>query len=220
MSAAAAPGSHASCRAWIIASASANGKTTLGRALAERPGVPLVELDALAHGPGWAQISAEELRARIEPVVASAGWVIDGTYLSKLGSTILDAADLIVWLDLPIRVWLPRLVRRTWRRVREREELWNGNRETLRTAIGGWDSLLVFALRSHFQRRRRWPAALAGRPVVRLRSTGEVRRFLEGVRPSGCAAQQRPAADGEQPAGQLPRPVCCIPSHTNRSARR
>jgi len=34
-----------------IASASGNGKTTLGRALAQRLAVPFVELDALVHAP-------------------------------------------------------------------------------------------------------------------------------------------------------------------------
>ena len=34
----------------------------------------------------------------------------------------LDAADVVVWLDLPMRVWLPAvLLRRTARRIRERE---------------------------------------------------------------------------------------------------
>jgi shikimate kinase len=38
-------------RVVVISSASGNGKTTVGRALAERLGVPFVELDALHHGP-------------------------------------------------------------------------------------------------------------------------------------------------------------------------
>jgi adenylate kinase family enzyme len=46
----------------VIASASGNGKTTLGRQLAERLRVPFVELDALVHGPGWVETPDEELR--------------------------------------------------------------------------------------------------------------------------------------------------------------
>ena len=60
----------------VIASASGNGKTTLGRELAERLGVPFVEMDALVHGPGWAETPDDELRAQVEPIVASDGWVI------------------------------------------------------------------------------------------------------------------------------------------------
>jgi adenylate kinase family enzyme len=165
----------------VIASASGNGKTTLGRAIAQRLGVPFIEMDALVHGPAWRETPNDELRARIEPVVASAGWVIDGSYRGKLGDLILDAADIVVWLDLPMRVWLPRLLRRTARRIRGDEELWNGNKETLRSAFFGRDALLLFALRTHFRRRREYPRVLASRQVARLRTRSEVDRFLRDL---------------------------------------
>jgi shikimate kinase len=162
----------------VMASASGNGKTTLGRELARRLGVPFVEMDALVHGPGWVETPTEALRARVEPIVASDGWVIDGPYRGKLGDLVLQGADVVVWLDLPIRIWMPRLIRRTVRRIRGREELWNGNKETLASALWGRDSLVAFAVRSHFRRRRDYPKALAKWPVVRLRSPAEVERFL------------------------------------------
>jgi adenylate kinase family enzyme len=162
----------------VMASASGNGKTTLGRELARRLGVPFVEMDALVHGPAWVETPTDELRAQVEPIVASEGWVIDGPYRGKLGDLVLEGADVVVWLDLPIRIWMPRLIRRTVRRIRGREELWNGNKETLASALWGRDSLVAFAVRSHFRRRRDYPKALAQWPVVRLRSPAEVERFL------------------------------------------
>lgn len=168
----------ASSKIALISSASGNGKTTVGRELAGRLGVRFVELDALVHGPDWSETPDDVLRGQLEPIIASDGWVIDGAYQRKLGNLVLDAAETIVWLDLPIRVWLPRLVRRTWRRARRRELLWNGNRESLSSLIWGWDSLFVLALRSHFRRRREWPQALPACRVIRLRTPAEVRRFL------------------------------------------
>jgi adenylate kinase family enzyme len=165
-------------RICILASASGSGKTTLGRALADRLGVPFHELDALHHGAGWTEATPSELCARVEPLIASDAWVIDGAYRGKISDLVLERADTVVWLDLPRRVWLPRLIARTVRRVVLRGTLWNGNRETLRGAVWGRDALIPFAWRTFPDRRRRYPVELGRYTVVRLRSTAEVRRFL------------------------------------------
>jgi adenylate kinase family enzyme len=168
-------------RLCVIASASGNGKTTLAQLAAARLSVPFVELDALVHGPGWTETPNELLRAQLHELLAADGWVIDGAYTRKVGDLVLRAADQIVWLDLPIRTWMPRLIRRTVRRLAMREELWNGNRESLRSVIGGTDSLVVHAVRTHFRRRREWPAAFQAFPVVRLRSSADVSAWLDAL---------------------------------------
>ncbi|HWG57363.1 MAG TPA: shikimate kinase [Gaiellaceae bacterium] len=162
----------------VVGTASGSGKTTLARELARRLDVPFVELDALHHGPDWTEATAAELRARVEPLVAGDAWVVDGNYHGKLGTLVLERAELVVWLDLPRRVWLPRLLRRTVRRIARREELWHGNRETFRNAVVGRDSLFLFALRHERRRRREWPDRLARFPHVRLRSPKEVEGWL------------------------------------------
>ncbi|HSN02844.1 MAG TPA: hypothetical protein VLS91_05110 [Acidimicrobiales bacterium] len=173
-------------RVAVIASASGNGKTTLARELARRIGVEAIELDALVHGPHWIETPDDVLRATLEPLLAHEKWVCDGTYRNKLGDLVLEAADTVVWLDQSIQVWLPRLVSRTFRRIRHRETLWNGNHETIRGAIGARDALIPYALRMHFRRRRTWPHELAPWPVVRLRTPSEIDSFLASV--PGAAA--------------------------------
>ena len=165
----------------VTASASGSGKTTVGRELALRLGVQFVELDALVHGPNWTETPDAELRRLLEPVLASEGWVIDGGYRGKIGDLVLGSAEVVVWIDLPIRVWLPRLARRTVRRIRGHEEIWNGNRETVRGAIWGRGALIPYAVRAHFRRRRVYPTELARFPVVRLRSQADVDQFLSSV---------------------------------------
>jgi adenylate kinase family enzyme len=165
----------------IVSTASGCGKTTLGRALADKLGCPFVELDALVHGPGWVETPDEVLRTKVAALVAQESWVVDGNYRQKLGDLVFGRAELVVWLDLPLFVWLPRLVRRTvWRAVR-REVLWNGNRESLDAVIGGKDSLFGYALRTYRGRRAAWPKLLARFPHVRLTSRRDVERFLARV---------------------------------------
>jgi hypothetical protein len=67
------------------------------------------------------------------------------------------------------------------RRVVLREELWNGNRESLVTALCGGDSLLAFALRTQWPRRHRYPRELARFRVARLRTPAEVDAFLRSA---------------------------------------
>ncbi len=165
---------------------SGSGKTTFGQELARRLGVPFVELDALHHGPNWAEPTDEEFRARVRAAIESApdGWVIDGNYDSKLGETVVGEADAIVWLDLPLRLKLRRLWRRTTERIRDDVELWNGNKETWRNAVVGRESLFGWMLRTHVRQRRDWPGRFAGdERLVRLRSDAEARAWLELRKP-------------------------------------
>jgi adenylate kinase family enzyme len=166
-----------------VAGISGSGKTTFARALAERLGVAYVELDALHHGPNWTEATADELRARVEVAIAAApdGWVIDGNYRSKLDDIVLAQADTLVWIELPLRVSLARLWRRTWRRWRTGEELWHGNRETVRGLIDPRYGMISWAVQSRSRHKRQIPAALTRNPnlrLVHLRTQANVDAFL------------------------------------------
>ena len=122
----------------FVTGASGNGKSTLGRALAERLGVPYTELDALHWGADWTEASAGELRARVEAVLAASdGWVIDGGYRGKLGDLLWERADTVVWLDQPLPLIMGRLWRRTYGRIRtERGALERQPRELAERLLG------------------------------------------------------------------------------------
>lgn len=161
---------------------SGSGKTTFSRELARRLDLPFVELDALHHGPNWYQPSAEEFSARVREAMAALpdGWVIDGNYEGKLGALVIDAADTIVWLDLPFAIKVRRLWRRTIGRIRDDVELWSGNKESWRGAFWGRDSLFWWMVKTHFRHKRQWPERFDGDSrVVRLRSVPEAREWLD-----------------------------------------
>lgn len=167
---------------------SGSGKTTFGRELERRLGIPHLETDALVHGPNWSEASDAALRAHLIEFTAGDRWVVDSDYRRKVGTLVLERADTVVWLDLPLHVCLRRLWRRTHLRIEGSEPLWNGNAESWWTALGGWDSLFVYAVRGHARSRRALPQLLA-QPhlrhlrVVRLRSPEQVESWLSSVQP-------------------------------------
>jgi adenylate kinase family enzyme len=168
----------------VVKGSSGSGKSTVAAELASRLRLTYIELDALHHGPNWSEPTAEEFRAIVRQAmdVAPAGWVVDGNYDSKLGDLIVNEADTIVWLDLPLSVKFPRVWRRTMHRIRNDVELWNGNRETWRDSLASRDSIFVWAIRPHMRHRRRWPKRFEGdERLLRLRTEDEVRRWLETV---------------------------------------
>ena len=176
------PRERASARVKIaVVGTSGSGKTTVARRLAEIHGVPHVELDALHWGPNWTPCPADEFRERVARALAARGWVSDGSYHGKLGNSVLEQADLVVWLDLPFRTIAPRIWTRTLRRIRNREELWAGNRETWRDAFLSRDSLFVWVVTTHRSRRRRYLERLDRYEFVRLRSQHEIAAWLASL---------------------------------------
>jgi adenylate kinase family enzyme len=158
------------------------GKTTFAARLAKRLNVPHIELDGLHHGPNWSEPTAQEFQKRVRAAMDANpdGWVIDGNYERKLGNMVNDAADTLVWLDLPLHVLLPRLLARSYRRITGNVELWSGNRETWRNVLFEQDGLILWTLRSYRRHRREWPQRYGSHPgYVRLHSQREVNRWLD-----------------------------------------
>lgn len=162
----------------VVVGPPGSGKSTLAERVAARLGCEHVELDGLWWEPGWQEAGTERYLERLRPVATRDRWVVSGNYTSKGTSQVLwPRADAIVWLDLPRRVTIPRILRRTASRVVRRTDLWGtGNRETLRQVLRS-DSILWFAWKVHPSYGERYAGTDDPR-WVRLRSPREVRRWL------------------------------------------
>ena len=167
------------------------GKTTLARSLGSRLGLVHIELDGLFWQANWTPLSREAMRAGVDQALSgTTKWVTDGNYLSAgTHEVVWSRADTLIWLDLPLYVVLLRLLRRTALRVFTRQELWNGNKENVWAHLRFWDwneNLFVHCVRTHFRRRRLFPAILAHPDnahlvVLRFRSVSEVDSWMAGL---------------------------------------
>jgi adenylate kinase family enzyme len=85
------------------------GKTTLSRRLGLHLGLPVVSLDSVVWGPNWEKVPLATRQDAEKQIVAQPRWVIDG-----VSRHVRDAADLVVFLDVPRRTCYRRCVLRNW----------------------------------------------------------------------------------------------------------
>ena len=171
----------------LVAGTSGSGKTTLARRIAAMAGVPHTEIDALFHGPGW--MPRESFMGEVTALAAQPGWVTEWQY-GVARPLLLQRADLLVWLDLPLTVVMQRVVRRTVVRRLGRTVLWNDNQEPpLRTFFTDPDHIVRWAWRTRHATARRVAGAVTSRPdltVVRLTSQPAVDGWLAGPLLDNC----------------------------------
>jgi adenylate kinase family enzyme len=165
-----------------VVGTSCSGKTTLARAIANANGIIHIELDAIHWQPNWTPMPIHEFREAIEAEVARDEWVIDGNY-SKVRDIIWARATHLVWLNLPFLTVFWRAISRTLKRVVTQEELFSGNRETLRIAFFHRDSIPCWVIRSHHRRIREYRKLIDGGhypllKVFEVRNSADAKEML------------------------------------------
>ena len=95
----------------LIVGSPGSGKTTLGRILAKKLGLPLVHLDKLFWREGWGEAPREEFDALLTAELKKDKWIIDGNYSRTLNMR-LERTDTVIFLDYPSLVCLLRVLKR------------------------------------------------------------------------------------------------------------
>ena len=186
-----------------IIGCSGSGKSTLARALANAIDADYIELDSFQHRENWRQSSTEEFLGYVAEAIKADKWVIDGNY-SKMRPLSWPLVDTIIWLDYRFWTCFMGVWRRTFRRWRKREVLWNGNREHLWWHFVTKDSLFLWVITSYRRRKLLYEnlfdsPELADKQLLRFRSKAEAAEWLEKVR----ITKASPAVPGETKAGAV-----------------
>jgi hypothetical protein len=84
------------------------GKTTLARQLGQRFGLPVYDLDHIAFtDTHWTIRPRAEKDRAVEQILRQAGWIVEGGHLGWT-EPLLDAAHVIIWLDIPLLTTIKR----------------------------------------------------------------------------------------------------------------
>lgn len=163
----------------LVIGAGGSGKSTLASRLGETLGVEVIHLDQHYWKSGWIETPREEWESLVRKLTTGDSWIMDGNYSGTLGLR-LAAADAVIFLDLPRRLYLRRvLARRLRHRGFSRPDMTPGCPERVT-----WE-FLKYLWKYPAERR---PGILAKlgevsqeKAVFVLRSPEEVRRLVSGL---------------------------------------
>jgi adenylate kinase family enzyme len=91
-----------------------SGKSTLSRKLGEKLSIEVFHLDAILWKPDWEAVAKDQQKAIQYQLVAKDQWIIDGNYNGTIDIR-LQAADCIIFMDIPRSICLYRVIRRMFR---------------------------------------------------------------------------------------------------------
>lgn len=170
------------------------GKTTLGRTLGLRLGLPYTDIDDLWWSPGWVECGHDALRERLTPLAALPGWIVSGNYFASTEPVLRPRLQWLIVLDFPLGLVTVRALRRTLTRALTGAPCCNGNREQWHRLFHR-DGVIRYTWR-HWARRQAYYQTLAGDPalagarVTLLKGPAEVAALLDTLPASPAEAPQ------------------------------
>ena len=157
------------------------GKSGLCRKLSQVLDIPLFPVDRMQWKPGWVSAPYAEIKVRHDSILAQEKWILDGWGPWDLIEQRFQAADTIIFVDLPLRVhyW--------WSIKRQLAYIFtprvDGPEGCPMLPVTG--RLLKMIWRIHYQLRPRLVALIehqrADKQVVHITSPKTLRAFLIGM---------------------------------------
>jgi adenylate kinase family enzyme len=96
----------------LIVGCPGGGKSTLAEQLSQITGLRVIYMDHIYWKPGWVLRSQEEITALITKEIERDGWICEGNNAQTF-SLRVPKAQMLIWLDLPRRTCLWRIIKRT-----------------------------------------------------------------------------------------------------------
>jgi adenylate kinase family enzyme len=122
---------------FVIFGTTGSGKSTFAQKLAQARAIPFIELDLINWRPNWVgrnNSDPEGFAADVQMAIKAESWVATGAYGGVRSSLWSRATDL-VFLDLPRHIVMTQVIKRSFKRVASKEDVFPGCKETWRAML-------------------------------------------------------------------------------------
>ncbi|MFC3151010.1 adenylate kinase [Litoribrevibacter euphylliae] len=156
-----------------------SGKSTLSKRLASATGIQLHALDSILFNQDGSQVDRETYDQAHESILESDRWIIDG--LGPIGSFYqrLEAADTLIYIDLPYPTsyWL--VTKRMLKGMLVKPEGWPDGSSVFKGSLESYKFLKLSPKFWNGDFMQRLEQASVGKSLHVIRSVSELSRFVD-----------------------------------------
>jgi adenylate kinase family enzyme len=161
------------------------GKSTLSKKLAAETGLNLFALDLIEYRKNGERVSPEEYSQKHADLLDTDNWIIDGLGTLKSLWLRIDAADTLIYVDLPYYVHYWWVTKRLLTSYFVKPQGWPEGSSVLKGTLAGWKYLRLspkFWTPELFEEIRRRGK---GKNIYRITSVKEINNFVKQFRYTG-----------------------------------
>jgi adenylate kinase family enzyme len=158
------------------------GKSTLSRKLSEITGLPLYILDKIKYQAGGTEVPHEDYKQAHEEILATDQWIIDGFGCMETLWRRLDAADSLVYVDLPLHVHFWWVTKRLITGYFKPPAGWPENSPILKSSMNSYRVLWLCHNYLTPRYRQYIEQANPTKHVYHICSTKQIAQFIESIK--------------------------------------
>ena len=160
------------------------GKSTLSRKLSAKTGIKLYALDLIEYKKNGERVSSEEYSKKHADLIGADNWIIEGLGTLESFWLRIDAADTLIYVDLPYSVHYWWVTKRLLKSFFVKPEGWPEGSSVLKGTLASWKYLRLSP--------KFWTRELSekiqyrgkGKDIYRITSVKEINNFAKQF---GCA---------------------------------
>ena len=160
------------------------GKSALSRKLSAKTGIKLYALDLIEYKKNGERVSSEEYSKKHADLIGADNWIIEGLGTLESFWLRIDAADTLIYVDLPYSVHYWWVTKRLLKSFFVKPEGWPEGSSVLKGTLASWKYLRLSP--------KFWTPELSekiqyrgkGKDIYRITSVKEINNFAKQF---GCA---------------------------------